>query len=208
MSNSNLPKKILNIVTSIKGKDSFSIKLSDAVLEKITALYPDSEIKTRNLTENPLPHLEPVQFTAFNTPEAARTDEQREAVKASDAAIGELLDADIIVIGVPLYNFSIPSTLKAWIDHIARAGQTFSYAKGYPEGLVTGKKVFLAIASGAIYSEGPMKSFDFTEQYLRAVLGFLGMTDITAFRVEGAIMPATAEEALPKALSAVNGFAF
>ena len=208
MSEQNLTKKILNIVSGIKGKDSFSTRLADVILEKIAAACPSSEIRTRDLTENPLPHITQTQFIAFNTPAETRTDKQTETTAPSDEAVRELLDADIIVIGVPLYNFGIPSTLKSWIDHIARAGLTFSYAKGYPEGLVTGKKVYLALATGGIYSEGPMKSYDFAEPYLRSTLGFLGMTDITAFRIEGTMMPDPAETAVPKALSAVSEFAF
>ena len=201
-------KKILNIVTSVKGQESFSNKLSNAVLEKLSAIYPDSSIQTRNLAAHPFPHLEESHVTSFFTPEEMRTPENHAALQHSDAAISEIMDADIIVICVPVYNFGIPSTLKAWIDHIARAGVTFSYEKGYPEGLVVNKKVYLAIASGAVFSEGPMKGYDFTEPYLRGVLGFLGMTDITAFRIEGTKMAETAETAWPKAVAAVNEFAF
>jgi FMN-dependent NADH-azoreductase len=201
-------KKILNIVSSAKGKDSFSVQLSDAILEKLTSVYPDSIVKTNNLAKNPLPHLEESNIASFYTPQDMRTDEHKEAIKNSDQAIKELMEADILVIGVPLYNFGIPSTLKAWIDHIARSGVTFTYANGFPEGLVVNKKVYLAIASGGVYSEGPMKSYDFTEPYLRAVLGFIGMKDITAFRVEGTVVPDLKETALPKALESVNTHAF
>lgn len=109
---------------------------------------------------------------------------------------------------MPLYNFSIPATLKAWIDQIARAGETFPYADGAPKGLLTGKKVYLAIASGAVYSEGLYKDYDFTESYLRAVLGFMGLTDITVFRTEGTMIPGLKETALPKAVATVDEFAF
>lgn len=201
-------KKILNIVSSVKGEASFSIKLSNTILEKLSVIYPGSQVHTRNLAQSPFPHLEETLFTSFHTPEEVRTEEHKDAVKHSDQAIKELMGADIIVIGVPLYNFGIPSTLKSWIDHIARAGVTFRYDNNGPEGLVVNKKVYLAIASGGIYSEGPMKSYDFTESYLRKVLGFIGMTDITVFRVEGTLMPEFKEIALPKALSNVNEFAF
>ena len=201
-------KKILNIVTSVKGNESFSIKLSNAILEKVLSVYPDSSVHTHDLTKNPFPHLEESHFTAFYTPEELRTNEHKEAIRNSDQAIKEIMEADIIVIGVPLYNFGIPSTLKAWIDHIIRAGVTFSYANGFPEGLVINKKVYLAIASGGVYSDGPMKSYDFTEPFLRAVLGFIGMTDITTFRVEGTVMPELKEMALPKAIENVNEYAF
>ncbi len=201
-------KKILNIVSSVKGKDSFSIKLSNAILEKLTSVYPDSKVNTLNLAENPLPHLEEVHIASFFTPQNLQTNQHKEAIKHSDKAIKELMEADIIVIGVPLYNFGIPSTLKAWIDHIARAGVTFSYANGFPEGLILNKKVYLAIASGGVYSDGPMKSFDFTEPYLKAVLGFLGMKDVATFRVEGTVVPNLKETAWTKALESVNKYAF
>ena len=201
-------KKILHIVSSVKGKDSLSTKLSNAIIEKLNSVYPDSAVNTLDLTKNPLPHLEEAHFTSFYTPEDKRTVDNKEAIKHSDQAIKELMEADIIVIGVPLYNFGIPSTLKSWIDHIARSGVTFTYANGFPEGLVINKKVYLAIASGGVYSEGPMKSDDFTEPYLRAVLGFLGMKDIAAFRVEGIVVPHLKDTAWPKALESVNKFAF
>jgi FMN-dependent NADH-azoreductase len=115
------------------------------------------------------------------------------------------MDADAVVLGVPIYNFAIPSALKTWIDHVARVGRTFKYgAHGSPEGLVKGKKVYLAVASGGIYSEGPMKAFDFAEPYLKAVLGFLGMTDIRTFRAEGTAIPNIKETALAKAIESVR----
>lgn len=201
-------KKILSIVSSIKGEQSFSIKLSNAIIERLQSAYPDSTVAIRDLTKKPLPHLEGTHLASFYTPQEVRTAEQHEAVVYSDEAIQELLEADIIVIGVPLYNFGPPSTLKAWIDHIARAGITFSYSETGPKGLVADKKVYLALASGGIYSEGPRKEFDSTEPFLRNSLGFLGITDITAFRVEGVVMPDFAESALPKAVGKVNEFAF
>ncbi|MCV9927183.1 NAD(P)H-dependent oxidoreductase [Flavobacterium sp. LS1R49] len=203
-----MSKKILNIVTSINGENSFTIKLSNAIIDKLTAVYPDSTIHTRDLTQNPLPHLEKAHYTSFNTPKETRTDTLHEAVKNSDEAVKELMEADIIIIGVPIYNFSVPSTLKSWVDHIARPGVTFTYANGYPEGLVVNKQVYLALASGAIYSEGPMKIYDFADSYLRSILGFIGLTDITTFRVEGIKMPEITETAFPKAQNAVAEFAF
>ena len=201
-------KKILNIVTSLKGKDSFSNRLSNVILEKLSVTYPESQVHTHDLSRNPLPYLEESHYTSFITPAEAHTSEHKEAIKHSDQAIKELLEADIIVIGVPFYNFFIPSTLKSWLDHIIRAGITFNYRSGVPEGLVTNKKVYLAIASGGVYSEGPMKSYDFTESYLRAVLGFLGMKDITVFRIEGTVVPDVKEKAWPKAIDQVAAYAF
>ncbi len=203
-----MSQKILQIITSTNGENSFSNQLSNAIIEKLSASHSDTEVKTLDLTKTPLPYLTNSHISAVYTPLEAHTPEQTAVLKYSDDAIKNLLEADSIVIGVPLYNFGIPAVLKGWIDQVARAGKTFSYADGSPKGLVTNKKVYLSIASGAIFSEGPYKSYDFSESYLRAVLGFLGMTDVTTFRVEGTAIPDFASNALPKALSSVEEFAF
>ena len=201
-------KKILNITSSAKGDQSFSNRLSAAIVDKLLTVYPDSQVQTRDLAADPLPYYQGHQIAAHYTPADQRTADHKEALKKSDQAIQELMDADILVIGVPLYNFGVPSTLKSWVDHIARSGITFSYGNGAPHGLVNNKKVYLAIASGGIYSEGPMKALDFSEPYLRGSLGFLGMTDITTFRVEGIGVPQLAATALPNAVNQVNAHAF
>jgi FMN-dependent NADH-azoreductase len=114
---------------------------------------------------------------------------QKQAVALSDELIAELEVADTIVLAVPMYNFSIPSTLKAWIDHVARRGRTFRYTEKGPEGLLKNKKVFVLVARGGVYSKGtPYAAFDFQEPYLRTVLGFLGMTDVTFVHFEGLAM--------------------
>jgi FMN-dependent NADH-azoreductase len=196
--------KILHLISSPRGEASFSIKLGNAIIEKLQAANPDSSVKVHNLVKTPFPHLEEAHLNSFFTPAESRTPDMLEAVKHSDEAIAELQDANAIVIGVPMYNFSVHSTLKAWIDHIARAGITFRYTESGPEGLVKNKKVYLAIATGGVYSEGALKAYDFTEPYLRSVLGFLGMTDITAYRVEGVNMPQFKDNALEKAISSVE----
>ena len=200
--------KILNIISSINGEASFSNKLSNAILEKLEEAYPSSQMNKYDLSKNPLPYLETLHYGAFFTPSEHYSADQKKAVKHSDEAIKELKDADIIVIGVPLYNFSIPATLKTWIDHISRANETFSCASGIPKGLLTNKKVYLAIASGGIYTEGFMKSYDFTEPYLRTILGFIGLTAITTFRIEGTSVPEFKDNAVSKAFATVNEFAF
>jgi len=201
-------KKILNIVSSAKGNNSYSIKLANAIIDKLLAAYPGSHIKTHDLTANPLPHLHENQLNAFFTPVEKLSESHKQLVDYSDQAIQDLKEADIIVIGVPLYNFSIPSALKAWVDHVVRRGITFNYENGAPYGLVTNKKVYLAMASGGVYSDGPMKPYDFAEPFLRFVLSFIGLNDITTFRVEGTSLPELAEAAFPKAADAVNAYAF
>lgn len=196
--------EILYLISSPRGEASMSIKLGNVIVERLKAENAESRVMVHNLTDTPFPHLEQVHLTSFSTPVENHTPELIEAIKHSDAAIAELKGADVIVIGVPMYNFGIPSTLKTWIDHIARAGQTFRYTGKGPEGLIKNKKVYLAIATGGVYSESPMKAHDFTESYLRITLGFLGMTDITVFRVEGLAVPGLKERALDKALQNVE----
>jgi FMN-dependent NADH-azoreductase len=196
-------KKILHIVSSPKGESSFSNKLGNAIADKIIAANPGSTVRVNDLTKNPYPHLEEATIAAFFTPAENHTPENKEALKNSDQAIAEIRDADIIIISTPLWNFGVPSVLKAWIDHIARAGVTFKYSEAGPEGLVKDKVVYVALASGAIYSSGPMQPYDFVSNYLKGLLGFLGMTDLTVFRVEGSSYPGQAESALQKGIESI-----
>lgn len=196
-------KKILHIISSPRGEASFSIKLGNAIIDKIKAAYPASTVKERNLTKNLFPHLGQAHITSFFTAPESRTPEDVEAIQHSDEAISEILEADIIVIGAPLYNFSIHSTLKAWFDHIVRAGVTFHYGENGPEGLVKGKKVYIAMASGGIYTEGAMQDYDFVVPYLKKILTFTGMTDITVIRAEGTSMRATQDTALEKGIDSL-----
>lgn len=195
--------KILHLISSPKQEGSFSVQLGNDIVEKLQFKYPGSTVVTRNLGATPFPHLEEVHFTSFFTPAEARTDAQLKAITHSDAAVEELMEADIVVIGVPVYNFSIHSSLKTWIDHVVRAGLTFKYGEGGPEGLVKGKKVYLAISSGGVFSDGSRKGLDFSEPYLKAILGFIGITDITTYRVEGLAIPGIRENALERAVEAV-----
>lgn len=196
-------KKVLHIISSPRGKASYSIQLGNAVVEKLRQAHPDSVVEELNLADAPFPHLEEAHLTSFFTPPESRTEQDKAAVKHSDDAIKQLTDADVIVIGAPMYNFSIPSTLKTWLDHIVRAGITFSYDESGIHGLVTGKKVYIAETTGGIYSEGPMQPYNFTTPYLKAVLGHIGMKDITVFRVEGTNIPGIQEQALQKGLDSI-----
>jgi FMN-dependent NADH-azoreductase len=196
-------KKILHVISSPRNGASFSIQLGNAIVEKIRAEHPGSTVKELNLVKDHFPHLEEAHLVSFFTPAESRTPEDQEAVRHSDEAIREIMEADILVIGAPLYNFSIHSSLKAWLDHIVRAGITFSYGAGGAEGLVKGKKVYVAMASGAVYSEGPMQAHDFVAPYLKWILGFIGMTDITVLRIEGTAIPGVKDTALEKGLKSI-----
>jgi FMN-dependent NADH-azoreductase len=195
---------ILHIISSPRKGASASIQLANGIIEKLQAAHPGSNVTVHDLATNPFPHLEEAKLQSFFTPAESRTPEQQAAVKHSDDAIQEINDADILVIGAPLYNFGIPSTLKAWVDHIARAGITFRYTADGPEGLIKGKKVYVAMSSGGVYSEGPSAGYDFVAPYLKAVLGFLGMTDVTVIRAEGLAIPGVQDTAVQKGLDSVN----
>jgi len=194
-------KKILHIISSPRGEASFSIKLGNAIIEKIKIDYPASTVTEINLVKKEFPHLQQAHINSFFTPAESRSPQDIEAVQVSDEAIQEIIDADIIIIGAPLYNFSIHSSLKAWLDHITRAGVTFKYDENGVTGLVTDKKVYVAMSSGGIYSDGPMQPYDFVVPYLKAVLGFMGMSDVTIIRVEGTSLPEIKELALEKAVN-------
>lgn len=197
-------KTILHLISSPRQESSLSIQLGKAIVAQLQQTYPDSTVNEVNLIEENFPHLDAPHLQSFFTPRENLTPADQEAIRYSERAIGQLMEADFIVVGAPLYNFSIHSALKAWIDHIARAGVTFRYSEQGPEGLVKGKKVYIAMSSGGVYSEGPYQPYDFVVPYLKAVLGFLGMTDITVYRAEGANIPGLKEHALEKAIGEIS----
>jgi len=196
-------KNILHITSSPRGGASNSTKLGRTVVDKLLQQYPGSTVVTNDVTERDYDYMRETHVIAYRSPEDQLTEEQRHALEDSDEAVAQMFDADIIVISVPLYNFGIPAALKAWIDHVVRAGKTFSYHTGKPEGMLKGKKVYLAISSGGVYTDGPMKPMDHAEPYLRFILGFIGLTDITTYRIEGTSMAGVMETAVEKGLASV-----
>jgi len=196
-------KNILHIISSPRGDSSYSVRLGNAIIEKIENLNPGSETKVRNVAQENLPHLSSSHLESFFTPQDLWTEANKEMARESQEAVAQVKEADVIVIGVPLYNFGMPSTLKSWIDHIVRAGQTFQYGANGPVGLLTNKKVYVALASGGVYSDGPMQSFDSVTPYLKNVFSFIGITDFEVVRVEGTSMPDLAESALEKGISSI-----
>jgi FMN-dependent NADH-azoreductase len=191
-------------MSSIQPKESYSIKLGKAIIEKIQEKHPNSTIVESNLVDLEIPHLNPESLRKLFTPADYLNEEEKKSIVFSNTLLQQLLAADIIVIGAPLYNFTIHTALKAWIDHITRPGVTFGYGEdGRPVGLVTGKKIYVAMSSGGVYSEGPGKVNDFVVPYLKAFLGFLGMTDLTAFRAEGLKIPELKEHAMSKAINSI-----
>lgn len=196
-------KKIIHITSSTKGADSFSTQLGKAIIEKILLQHPGSSVITHDLITDPAPYVSIGEVAAFYVPEDQHTEEMIRSAAYSKAAVRELLDSDILVISAPLINLSVPAQLKSWLDHITRSGQTFRYSEAGPEGLVKGKKVFLALSGGAVYTEGPMKEYDYLTPYLKGMLGFLGMTDSTAYWAEGTSIPGLKETALERAIQSI-----
>lgn len=188
---------ILHLDSSPMGDASVSRKFSRKVVSGLVQKYPDHHLITHDLAQNPVPHLSPANLAAFFVPEDQRTPDQAAAAKLSDQLVDELLRADIIVIGAPMWNLAIPSTLKAWIDHIVRVGKTFKYTETGAKGLLPNtKKVIIVSSRGGVYTQGPAQSFDFQETYLKGIFQFLGVTDISFVRAEGTSM---GEESLQKA---------
>jgi FMN-dependent NADH-azoreductase len=197
-------KHILHLKSSLQGAASYSIKLGHAIVEQIQDKYPGSTAEELDLVGINIPHLTPDTLRTLFTPEEHLTAADRELKQLSDELIKQLLTADIIVIGAPLINFTIHTSLKAWIDHITRPKVTFGYGEdGRPIGLVNGKKIYVAMSSGGVYSDGPGKANDFVAPYLTAFLGFLGMTDLTVFRAEGLKVPGVMEHAMEKAIKSI-----
>lgn len=177
-------KNILLIQTSPRGNKSASRQMAQSVVEDLKLRHPGAHIVVRDLAENPPPHIDDTFVNAISGAQSAA--DQSKTLAFSDTLIDELSAADVVVFGIPMYNFGLPSTLKAWIDHIIRAGRTFSYSpETGPSGLLKGKRAILVLATGGIYGAGPAKPFDFQEPYLRTVLGFTGITDVDVVRVEG-----------------------
>jgi FMN-dependent NADH-azoreductase len=168
---------------------SASRRVTADLVARWSARDPDAVFIRRDLAADPLPHLDRDTFEGSFVPEGERSEAQSAGVARSQALIDELFSADVIIIGTPMYNFGVPSTLKAWIDHIAMAGKTFSYVEGRPQGLVTGKRVIVVASRGNVYSAGPAAPNNFQDTYLRATLGFMGMTDFSVIAVEGTKAP-------------------
>ena len=187
-------KTILQLNTSILSNEGQSTLLANDFVE---ALRKDEKLIVRDLARDPVPHLDAERFSAYTTAKEKRTARQEQAVAYSDKLIGELKEADVIVLGLPMYNFGVPSMLKAYFDHVARAGVTFRYTATGPVGMLAGKKVYVLAARGGIYAGTPR---DTQTAYVRDFFAFLGVTDIEFVYAEGlAISEASRDAALSKA---------
>jgi len=194
-------KKVLVLNSSLNGEQGNSTKLSQQFVEQL-ANNQQISVTTRDLSDNAIAHLTQTEMAAWMTDANERSDEQKALAAISDDLIAELNDNDLIVIGMPMYNFGIPSTFKAWIDRIARAGITFKYTEQGPVGLITDKKVVVLAARGGMYQGTEM---DTQTKYLKDVLGFVGMTDVNFIYAEGLAMPG-AEQSLEAAQNEIKAF--
>ena len=183
-------KTLLQINSSLQGPNSRSSDLANRLADGLVTRNPGSSRIIRDLGAEPVPHLDGDTFAAFSDPAAAVTPAQKSSLARSDALIAELKAADVLVIGAPMYNFSIPSSLKAWIDHVTRAQVTFRMTEAGPEGLLDGKKAYVAIARGGKY-RGTQN--DLQTAYLKMALGLIGITDVEFIYAEGLAMGRQAE---------------
>ena len=183
---------ILRVASSSNLASSTTRQIGRLTVEGLLETHPGATVIERDLVKQPLPHLSPefLGATFSGTDDAP-------VLALSNALLEELFAADTLVIEAPMYNFGIPSALKAWIDHVVRAGRTFQYTPNGPAGLATGKNAILILGRGGVYSEGPYQAMDYQESYLRAILGFIGITQVASVYIEGVAMgPEKREQAL------------
>ena len=193
---------ILHVTASIRSDESVTRKLGNRLVEQL-AKANDASIVTRDLAANDLPLIDADRFAANLTPPAERDEKQQALADVADALIAELQAADTLVLSLPVYNFTMPSTLKAWADLVARAGTTFRYTESGPEGLLTGKKAYVVIASGGT----PIGSeIDFLTPWLRHFLGFLGIRDVEIIAADG-IMGIDGEQKIEAAAQTIETLA-
>ena len=191
--------KVLHVSASVNGENSNSRQIALKLIDRIKAADSSATVIERDTNEAVVSALTGETVGAYYTPAENRSESQKKVIAASDKMVGELLDADVLVIGAPMYNFSVPSTLKAWVDLIARVGVTFNYTENGPVGLVEGKKAYIVAATGGVPVNSPA---DFATPYLKQVLAFIGITDVEVVEASG--FGVNAEEAMAKALANVE----
>ncbi len=198
-------KKLLLINSSLLLSAGESSQLTEQFVTQWSEHNPDAQITIRDVAANPIPHLDSECVGAFFTPAEVRTPKQQQFVEQSDVLIEEIKQAQIIVVGLPMYNFDIPSTLKSYFDNIARAGITFKYTENGSQGLLTGKKVYIFATRGGMYAGTPL---DTQTDYVRHFLAFIGITDVEFVYAEGLNMGAdTKALALEKAVTKLTALA-
>jgi FMN-dependent NADH-azoreductase len=197
---------VLIVNSTAQGDRSLSNRLTAAFVDGLRTGHSDLTVTLRDVGGDPVPHL--VSGTVAAIRGVAETGAERQALVLSDTLIDELHAADLVVIGAPMYNFGIASTLKSWFDHVLRARVTFRYTEAGPEGLLTGKQAVVIETRAGIYSEGPAAAMDHQEPHIRTLLAFMGITDVRFVRVEGAAFgPEAADAAEAKALAQLGDLA-
>jgi FMN-dependent NADH-azoreductase len=185
--------KLLRIDSSAR-QNSISRQLTGKFVEEWRKEYPEGQVVERNVTASILPNITDEWVQAAYSDPASLTPDQKQVLATSDTLIDELRQADEIVIGAPMYNFAIPAPLKAWIDQVVRVGQTVLFGAKGPQGILQGKKVFVITSRGGAFRPGtPTESFDYQEPYLRHILAFIGLTDVTFIHAENQKPGAQAE---------------
>ena len=174
--------KVLVLNSSILGSDSASREIVDHALKILAGRDLALEIRSRDLGAEPIPHLSTANWAGVRGTPSSAVEQATRAL--SDTLLDELRAADMLLIGAPMYNFSIPTGLRSWFDHVLRAGETFRYGENGPRGLLSGKRVIVVESRGGMYSQGPAQAMDFQEPYLRQLLGFMGLSDVQFVRVE------------------------
>ena len=198
--------KVLHIDSGILGDHSVSRRLTAAVTAQIRATHPGATVVYRDLVAHPLPHLSGAHLMAANAKPEEIDARIAAEVAESQVVLEEFLAADTVILGAPMYNFALPSQLKAWIDRVAVAGKTFRYTAEGPEGLAKGKKVIIVSTRGGHYSSGPAVAMEHQESYLKVVLSFFGITDVEVVRAEGLnLSPDSKIEAISEAERAISG---
>ncbi|NRP53092.1 MULTISPECIES: FMN-dependent NADH-azoreductase [unclassified Marinobacterium] len=190
---------LLHIKTSLFGDNGQSAQLAKSFVDKWLDENSDGVVIERDLASDPVPHLDAYRVTALNSPAEERDAEQSAIVEFADALLAEVKSADTIVIGLPMYNFNIPSQLKSWFDHLARAGVTFHYTEEGPVGLIEDKPVYLVATRGGLYSE---QGQDFQVDFVKQFLGFIGLKDTRLVLAEGLAMDTHRDQSLKQARAA------
>ncbi|BBT15513.1 FMN-dependent NADH-azoreductase [Metapseudomonas otitidis] len=183
--------RVLIVESSARQQGSISRQLTAEFIAQWKAAHPADEVVVRDLAQESVPHLDSDLLGGWMKPADQQNDAERAALARSNRLTEELLAADVLVLAAPMYNFGIPSTLKAWLDHVLRAGVTFKYTETGPQGLLSGKRAFVLTARGGVYAGGPL---DHQEPYLRQALAFIGIHDVTFIHAEGLNMGAEFQE--------------
>ncbi|MGE8501373.1 FMN-dependent NADH-azoreductase [Ectopseudomonas oleovorans] len=183
--------RVLVIESSARQQGSVSRDLTQQFIANWQAAHPADQVQVRDLASDPVPHLDATLLGGWMTPSEQQSEAEKAALARSNQLTDELLAADVLVLAAPMYNFAIPSTLKAWLDHVLRAGVTFKYTDTGPQGLLTGKRAFVLTARGGIYAGSGL---DHQEPYLRQALAFIGIHDVQFIHAEGLNMGAEFSE--------------